>query len=247
MKNKRVEWDISLYRYNFSKQKALYPRVILRGTVSIYDLANELSRRTGSLPEVVCGILGSMETLTEEYLIEGYAVTTHLGTLAPSVTGMWNSNRLLPAARAQNKAVARFTMSKRLKKSLSNPLFQVLPNMEALPRIYDVRNTDAQAENREEWLPGDVLLIHGKFLLMNGEDPERGIYFINSETNEVVAHIPPEHIMLNKRSQMFVKVPQVAPGQYRLRVVSQCTTSPRPLRRPHVGDGLTVYSVGEAR
>lgn len=45
-----------------------------------------------------------MTDLVEEYLLEGFSVTGELGTLTPTVTGLWDFDRIQPTARAKNKA-----------------------------------------------------------------------------------------------------------------------------------------------
>lgn len=245
MKKKRVEWSVGLYPYNLSEKRVTVPRVQLRGTVTLEQLAEEMERRTGIYRrDNIRAIVSIMESIIEDFLIDGYAVSGKLGTLTPCVTGIWNDNRLSPKARAQNKAVARYAMSQQLKKSFADPLFTESRRRQTGPNIGSVRNTAADYEQRDHWMPDDDLLISGKALLMNGDDPERGVYFVDAETGESVAHVKPERLWCT-RSQMIVRIPDIPAGRYRLRIVSQCTTTKRPLNKPHTGDSSQVWVIGE--
>ena len=76
------------------------------------------------------------------------------------------------------------------------------------------------------------LLEADDLLLMNGDLPERGLYYLNAETGATVCHIPAEQLSINTRSEIITIVPKDLPaGRYKLRIVSQCTTSPRPMKQ----------------
>lgn len=244
MEKKRVNWEVGLYRYNLSEKLETYPRVQLRGTVTLQELADVMEKRTGIYKaENTRAILSIMEKIIEDYLIEGYAVSGNLGTLTPTVTGMWGHDRIQPAVREQNKAVIRYAMSSRLKEDLANPLFRTIPRRETGPTCSNVNNVYAANDGRQEWHPRDVLIIKGSHLLMNGDHPDRGLYFINAETNEAAAHITPDTMLQNTRSVIMATIPALPPGNYRLRVVSQCTTSPRPLHTPQTGETKQAWHI----
>ena len=236
MKKKRVNWEVGLYRYNLSDKQATYPRVQLRGTVTLKELAAIMEKRTGIYKaENTYAILSIMEKIIEDCLIEGFAVSGHLGTLTPTVTGLWGYDRIQPSVREQNKAVIRYAMSPRLKEHLADPLFKTIPRRETGPTCSHVENIYAVNDGRQEWHSRDVLIIKGSHLLMNGDDPTRGLYFINAETNETAAHITPDAMLQNTRSVIMATIPALPTGNYRLRVISQCTTSSRPLHPPQCG------------
>ena len=250
MKEKRVEWFVNLYDYKMRDdmhQQELYPRVMQRGTVDMDWIAEEMQKRTGiHRASDVKAIIGLVSDIIEDYLVEGYAVSMPLGTLTPAVTGLWSSDRLQPKARAQNKATVRFAHSKRLKETLANPLFHERDRPKARPYVVEVRNF-TQGTVNEGFRAGDMLLIKGKLLLMNGDDPARGLFFQNAETEEIVARILPEEMQLNTRTQMYVKVPEtLSEGKYRLMVGSQCTTGPMPLRNIAWSRDERVYCTSSA-
>lgn len=243
-KKKRVEWGVGLYPYNLSDEPVYYPRVSQRGSVTLDELAAELERRTGIYRrDSVKAIVSIMESIIEDYLIDGYAVSGKLGTLSPSVTGMWNFDRLSPAARAENRAVVRYTMSPHMKESFDNPLFHTTVRGVTGPSIGDIKNMYALSDGRETWRSRDLLIISGRYLLMNGDLPERGLYFIDAVTGEVAAHLRPEDLLQHGRCEIIARVPELPDGRYRLRIVSQCTTSPRPLRHPKTAETHREWTI----
>lgn len=247
MKKKRVEWSVSLYRCNIGEKKGqLYPRVNLRGTLNVEDLLDSIVEDRSELRwDTLRSAAYQLFSKMEEMVIEGYAVSTPMGTLTPSVNGMWNFNRIDPEARAENKATLNYTMSKELKEAFANPLFRKTATPESKPRIYSVR---IMAEGKDEgWVrQGDAILIEGKLLLMNGELPSRGLYLIEAETGAQAAFIPPSEFLLNARSNICCRIPEgVPPGEYKLRVMSQCTTNPKPMQQVAVGEWLGKIRVKE--
>lgn len=231
MKKKRAEWTVSLYRCNVGKKKGkTYPRVIRRGTVGIDQLAERVVRAGSEISkEILVGAANLLLEEAENYLLEGYAVSTPLGTLSPGVSGMWNSLRISEKARNENKAHLNYAMSNEMKKKLATARF-----FEEQPRnrlIID-KITDLATGRTDGWLTAkDSIMINGDMLLMNGDLPERGVYFIDPATQKTIAFIPATKIMLNTRTQMLIRLPEeLQPGQYLLKIASQCTTSPRPMK-----------------
>lgn len=242
-----MEWSVSLYRCNIGDRKGnLYPRVNVRRTLDVEDLLDEIvADRSELRRETLRSAAYQLFSKIEELAIEGYAISTPIGTLTPSVSGMWNPNRLDPDARAENKATLNYTMSKELKAAFANPLFRKTATPESKPRIFSVR---IMAEgNAEGWArPGDAIFIKGKLLLMNGELPARGLYLIEAETGKQAAFIPPEEFLLNARSNIMCRIPEgVPPRDYKLRVMSQCTTNPKPMQQIAIGEWAGRITVKE--
>ena len=103
------------------------------------------------------------------------------------------------------------------------------------PRIHDVIDLTTGERNRV-LTAGSYFLIKGRLLLMNGDLPERGVYLLDEETGKTQAYIPPEELQ-GTRSELFVPLPADVPeGTYRLRVGSQCTTNPQPMKAVAYGD-----------
>lgn len=232
MRKKRPEWPVRLYPYHFKKDHHMIPRVWVPRTYDLEALIDALVADRSELSrEALRSAAYQLVNKAIEQLVEGYAVSTPLGTLTPTVTGLWNFNRLSPDARAQNKASVSFSMGKELKKALENPLFRVEDRPKTGPCVTSFRDMES-GKTDEVLTPGKPVIIEGKLLLMNGDSPERGLYLLNEETRETRAFIPGDRFDLPGRSRIIVTIPaDLAPGRYLLAVASQCTTNPRPLKQ----------------
>lgn len=250
MKEQRVTWSVLLRQSNLLTNKGqYYPQVLLRDRISVDQLIHRIVAAGSEYKlETYLAIAHRLEREIRDYLIEGYAISSSLGTLTPTVTGMWNFDRIDPEARAQNQATLNYTMSKEMKESFANPLFHAVGSRSsrlAIGRVINTRHRDVEGIAS----PGDYLILEGRLLLMNGELPERGIYFVDAGTEEEVAFIGPEDMFHNTRSMIHIQVPEDLPvGTYSLRVVSQCTTGPRPLKEAASNEygGLQIMPRDEA-
>lgn len=234
MNKKRVEWKVRLTASNLLHNEGkLIPQVILTRSYTMDDV---VARITGNGCSISAETLHCAATMLmneiEDCLIEGASVGTPLGTLTPSVTGIWDTaNRLLPEARQQNTATVRYSLSPRMKKALAHPLFHEDNGTGFRLSIYSVQDTASRTEN-ERITPGRTIVLRGHSLLMNGLLPQRGIYLIDATSGETAYHITPEELVLNTRGRIIAQVPHdLPPGEYLIRVVSQCSTSPQPMKQ----------------
>lgn len=235
MRKDRVTWFVSLTRSNYTTNKGkVYPQAILRGTLNVEDVVNSIVARGSELRrETLLAIAHQIEESIMDYLVDGFAVTGALGTLTPTVTGEWSYDRIDPSARAQNEATLRYTISKEIKERFANPLFQNQGMRNSRLCISSLSNMEYEGADCIV-SPGNTVLVKGNLLLMNGEDPSRGFYFIDPETQEVAGFIPAGKIYGSTRSLVHFKIPEDLPfGTYFLKVVSQCNTNPRPLQKPN--------------
>ena len=233
MKPNRVKWKVRLMRSNYKATEGqMIPRVHLYGSLSmnevidriVQDGANTLARET------MVHAVSAFFREVEELIVEGYAVRTPIGNFTPGVTGTWNFERILPDARAQNEATVNYALSPQLKKRLADPLFEEIGPLQSRLAIYHVEDKGSGTENTY-LTPGYALIIKGDLLLMNGDLPERGLYFVDVETGQAVRHVKGEDLY-GTRKRCWANVPRdLPPGRYLLRIVSQCTTSPTPLKR----------------
>lgn len=228
---------MNLYPYNLGEKKGeLYPVVALRGTVDLEGVIDAvIAERSELRRETLRSVANQLMQKAGDLLMEGFAVSTPLGILTPSVTGMWNANRFSSEARAENKAVLSYTMSAGLKKAFANPLLHERKRPDAGPRIHRVINLATGAQDGS-LTPGAFFRVSGRLLLMNGDLPERGLYLCDPDTGREAAFIPAKAFSMNSRSEIYARLPEeVPPGRYTLKVLSQCTTNPRPMKAAAAG------------
>ena len=233
-KKKRVEWGVRIHRYNLTDKEEFHPRVVLRGTATLAELAARASQRLhGMRSAMELEMAGrALMAAAEDFLVEGFAVDTRLGRLTPVVTGMWGFRRIDPRVRAQNEASVSYALSGELKEALADPLFHEEDRLRQGPWVYDVLDMETQTHNAR-LTPGGHVWLKGRHLLLNGDLPERGVELLDAETEEVVHRFDTDFLAryLNSRSRIVLILPADLPdGLYRLAVTTQCTTGPKPLR-----------------
>lgn len=246
---KRVEWGVRIHRYNLKEGNEYHPRVVLRGTVTLAELAARAADRLRGMRsaremEMVGQVL--ME-VAEDFLVEGYAVDTRLGRLTPVVTGMWGFDRIDPKVRAQNGASVSYALSRELKEAFDNPLFHEADHIMQGPFVYDVFDLASQSHNKR-LTPGGHVYLKGRHLLLNGDLPARGVELLDAETGKVVHRFDTDFLAryMNSRTRIVLIIPQDLPdGLYRLAVTTQCSTGPKPLQHANRRVDNVRLRVGE--
>lgn len=246
MDKKRVEWRVTLQRSNYRQTKyELVPKVILSGTLTLDHLIDRIAERGSALhAEVLRHAAAQLADEMEDALIDGYAISTPLGMLTPTVTGVWSTDRIQPTERALNGATVRYTLSPGLKKALSDPLLHEKGMRAQRLGIFRVRDVASDTEN-QLLTPGQNIIIDGDSLLMNGTLPQCGIYFLDAGTGQVASFVPPAGFAANTRRRIILIVPANLPGEagYRIRVVSQCTTNPKPMKEAAEYTMPTLFTI----
>ena len=210
-------------------------QVILAGSYRLDDVIERItaSGGNGMSRETLRDAAGQLMDGIIDCLMDGIAVNLPIGRLTPAVSGVWQTRRRYDSTvRAENEAFINYTMSTRLRKALSDPLLDAVEKGGSR-RLYILGVEDSNSKTQNEKLtPGGVLVVHGSMLLMNGDLPERGLYFLNAETGAIVRHLPAEQLSINTRSEIITIIPPDLPaGRYKLRIVSQCSTSPKPMKQ----------------
>lgn len=235
-KKRRAQWKVRIRKSNYTSNSGqavpvvFHPRsYTLEEIIALMDAHLSLPICRENLEMAVKMFMEQVENL----LLEGCIVNLPIGRLTPAVTGAWEyTNRFDPKVRAQNKAVVNYVMGPRLTRLLANPLLHDMQaNIGSRLCIGEVKDHASGTVN-ERLTPGGIITVRGKLLLMNGDDPRRGLYLLRADTLEEAAHIAPADMALCTRTRIVAQVPATLPaGTYQLQAVSQCTTNPTPLKK----------------
>lgn len=232
MNKKRAEWKVRLQRSNLTSIKDEFvPQVLLARTWTMDELIARITDNGSALnPETLRCAAAMLMNEIEDCLIEGSAVSTPLGTFSPALNGTWSTDRTLPEERARNTASVRYQPSRKLKNALANPLLTAVNGAGFALSIFSVYDHATATEN-QCLTPGKAFTLRGHMLLMNGDLPQRGVYLVDIQSGLDVCHIQPEDFILNTRGRIIAQLPAHIPGgEYLIRVLSQCTTSSRPMK-----------------
>lgn len=228
----RPQWQVKLERYNLKKEMAYKPRVLTRGSLTIDDLAAEVRERLRMLrTDEIRMVLEETEQIIMNALADCYSVKGRLGSLSPGITGLWDTNRIDPEARSQNKAIANFQMGSELKKRLSDPLFhQASGRRVSWPHIYTCHDHVSKTDNKY-LTPGNMAHVTGKLLRFEVDDEQQGLYLHNKATGKPAVFIPANELTLATISGFwFIVPPDLPEGEYELGIKNRCTNSSRPVK-----------------
>jgi len=110
-----------------------------------------------------------------------------------------------------------------------------------ISEVYDVVSGTAD----DELTNGSAFKVRGRHLKIAGPDPANGIYLISTATGDAVKVTG--NLIQNYPKELIAFVPPLAPGEYRVRVLTQFTENTAVfLKEPHVveyGVPLTVNGV----
>ena len=250
MAKKRAEWNVKLVQSNYKMhtQGELKPQVMLNQTYDLDGLVDRIRSRGGCAlsRENLKHAASLLMNEVEDCLLEGSAVNLPIGRLSPGLTGMWETRRRYDeTVRDMNKAVVNYSMSPGMRRALDRPLLTVRATGGGRRlMLSDVTDRATGAVN-STLTPGGVAVVRGMMLLMNGELPERGVYLLDSGHGSTAAYIAPDELLYNSRNRLMFRVPATLPaGRYRLRVVSQCTTNPHPMKEARTCELACELSVG---
>lgn len=243
---KRPEWSVSLKRSNLNEIEGWMPVPNLLGTLKREEIAAEVAERCFKRTPDIMALMDVIENVINDALTEGYAVQTSTGILTPSVTGLWDFDRIQPANRVKNKAVINFTMSKEMKERFANPLFHTgMSHRVSYPQISICRDHYTQSVN-DLLTPGHVAFLEGRLMRFLPENPEHGVFLEDVATKERVVFIQAKKLPKASGQEIMVQLPpDLKPGSYRIGLVNQCTNSGRPTKQLRTARLEAVLRVAE--
>lgn len=225
MANIRHSIRASLYKNKFTEDPDHYTaRAVTENLLKIQDICQSAVTRGG-----VDASPSTMQYLVELFfkemiyqLCDGHSVDNGYFTLKPSIKGVFKSpdEKFNPE---KHHIRLLFTESKKLRKILSDTELKILGL--AKSNLYITQVTDIKTRLANQQLtPKYSLKITGNMIKIAGEHPDVGVYFINEDTAERTK-VDTTDIVKNLRSSLFVMIPVLDAGDYRLQIITQYTTS----------------------
>jgi hypothetical protein len=162
-------------------------------------------------------------------LKDGYSVNTGYFHAAPHIRGVFRHIREKFDS-AKHAVCFLFTQGEILRKGLAEVEVEITGVGEAGLSIAEVTDVKTGSVN-DRLTPDRNLRIRGSKLKLVGDSPEVGVYFISEATSEQIK-VDADEIVDNKPSELVIVVPQLAPGLYALKVVTQFTGGAATLKEP---------------
>jgi hypothetical protein len=208
-----------------------YARVISERTLSVADVCDSAVTR-GNAPTSAEAMKINVELFFKEMeyrLKDGYAVNTGYFSAVPQVRGVFGhaGDKFDPA---RHSIYFLFNQGDILRKGLSDIAVDITGTGDAGTVITEVIDVKTGSVN-DRLTPNRNLRIRGSKLKLVGDNPDVGVYFINEATSEQIK-VEADEVVDNKPSELVIVIPQLAPGLYVLKAVTQYSGSAVDLKAP---------------
>lgn len=237
-----------------------YLTVKLQKCLSLADIAREvaaLSTRQEDAEEVERIVRRAMQVMNW-FLSSGYSVSTPLGYLRPTVSGVLMESELTGSPdRSRITLGVSYSMSEEMRQALADAELDVeILKAVTGPQLYSVVSAqDAQhpeAVTRGESVPiagGENCIIKGKKIKVGGSDPTVGVTLKRQDgSSQETFFFPPSKLYPNTPSQVgFVMPASATEGSvWSVTLCTQLSSSGKELKEPRTVTMADYFVVGEA-
>jgi len=182
----------------------------------------------------------AMEHATELFLKEmayqlcdGYSVNTGYFTAGTQIRGVFDSPS--ETFNSQKHTILfQFNQGEKLRAEIPNIEINILGVADASGVILQV--TDVKSGTVNDLLtPGKNLKISGSKIKVTGDNPDNGIFFVNTSTS-ARTQVEESEIVTNNPSELIVIIPDLPAGTYALEVVTQYAGGSTMLKEPRIAE-----------
>ncbi|MDX9919163.1 MAG: DNA-binding domain-containing protein [Paludibacter sp.] len=197
-------------------------RVISERTLSISDICRTAVSRGGAQTSTSAQAMESNVALFLKemayQLCDGFSVNTGYFTANTQLRGVFNSSTETYNPE-KHTILFQFNQGELLRKELGNVSVVIDKVGEAMLVIEEVYDSKSGTVN-DLLTPNRNLKIRGSKLKIVGENPDNGVYFINTADN-TRTKVDPTDIVTNNPSELIVVVPELKAGTYKVEVQTQ--------------------------
>lgn len=212
-------------------EEELFAEVLTeKETLRNEDIADMIIREGSEIKrDTLVSIINLRDRIIRENLMKGYSIQTGVCQYTPRVTGTWNKDNLAYDANL-HKIILDITPSEPMREALVNINIQVLGVKNNASHISLVTDT-ATGKTDGSLTPGDDIRIDGDRLKIVGDESVVGIFFVSEDRSQTIQVT--RRFTLNESSCIIARVPPLAKGKYRLRLVTQYMQGYVLLKSPH--------------
>lgn len=250
--------SIALYpnalRKSNGKEISYYARVVNRRCLGMDDIVNDLLSEDGSIDAVqMKKDWNSIINAIAMRISAGISVDFGLGVLSPAVTGSFSGEQS-EFNRNKNCITVKYRPSQDIKKTMSS-LKPVITRgnicRPEITRVFDCGSGWDSAKLKEDQSldsgtisAGNLLIIEGKNLRLDGSSGEVGLYLDNIAAPDKSIRLGPESLCRNNPALLEFIVPREIEqdAEYRIRLVTQHMPGGRLRESPLSGSFPTVFS-----
>lgn len=197
-------------------------RVISERTLSISDICRTAISRGGAQTSTSAQAMESNVALFLKemayQLCDGFSVNTGYFTANTQLRGVFNSSKETYNPE-KHTILFQFNQGELLRKELGNVSVVIDKVGEAMLVIEEVYDSKSGTVN-DLLTPNRNLKIRGSKLKIVGENPDNGVYFINTSDN-TRTKVDPTDIVTNNPAELMIVVPELKAGTYKVEVQTQ--------------------------
>ena len=182
-------------------QEAVIDRILKRGT---------LLTRTN-----IIAVLNAYNETVVDLHLQGYSVTLPLFNTSFSISGVFDS-QLDAFDGNRHKLNVNLSKGLMLRNAERSVKFEKTNTPAALPLIHEIKDSVSESVN-EKLTANGVVEVRGYHIKIEGFENLCGLWFI-SETGET---IKAKVIVENKPSKIIAMIPNLTPGNYHVKIVTQ--------------------------
>jgi hypothetical protein len=172
-------------------------------------------------------------------LADGFSVENHYFSVHPKIGGTFD-HADAKADREKNPIDFTFRKRQELRNVISRTTIEIEGAAESGAYIAEALDVTSGTTD-EQLTSGGVLTILGSRIKIAGDDPSCGLYLVNTVDGTSVKVTG--NFVDNQRNRLSVQLPVLAPGTYKVRVITQFSSGGIPLKEPRQVDydvSLTV-------
>lgn len=211
-------------------------------TLNNEDIAKEIKRRGSELQyETILSVVSQHNGIIEESLKSGNSVMTDLCQFTPRILGTF------PSAAAQfDSKVNRLGMDIVASKRLRDELKKVKTiNLGAKP---DVAGISLVTDTATGLIDGSItknddIQIDGSRIKVAGDESVVGVFFVSEDGSKTIKVA--RRLTQNDPSRIIARVPELADGNYILRIVTQFTQGSQLLKEARILEYKRLLTIGQ--
>jgi hypothetical protein len=222
---------------NPNDRRAKTVNVVSRSQEAVIDRILQIG--AGLTRSDVLSVLEAEKQVISAMLADGEAVTTDLFNAFPGIQGVFTGaedsfdpkRHRVKIHLTEGAGLRNVESQVKTKKVLPGPTGAYITS------VMDVKS----GSESNLLTPKGPLRIYGSKLKVSGDDPAVGIFFKAADGAEV--KVSPVDLVENKPSEVIVLIPDLAPGQWTIRLGTQFSGSSTESKKPHSTEFAAVLTV----
>lgn len=172
-------------------------------------------------------------------LCDGYSVNTGYFTAGTQIRGVFDSPSETFSSDKHN-ILFQFNQGEKLRAEIPNIEVSILGIADSACSILQV--TDVKSGSVNDLItPGRNLKISGNKIKVAGDNPNNGVFFVNTGTQERVV-VESNDMVTNNPSELIIIIPDLASGTYTLEILTQFSGT-QMLKEPRMASFDKVLTV----